>query len=397
MNLLTKLLFGFVLIGCTVEDGVLPREEFVKIYDDDRFSEQYDPLDIIETSDMGYIMLSFYRREDTNFRGLNIHKVDQLGDYTSGMKFANDFVSPIKPMMENGGKYYFFCMDQFSLGAQLIELDENGVVLNVYPVSTTYPLAASKDGNNFILQSYDHVAKRTVLSVIDPTGAIMNTIDFDIGAGDGVEEPIIDHFNQTGRYLPFLAGKTSNGLYYLNGFYNFTLSLVFTDLTDTNPNGVCQGQQSEGGISAVVPTGNDLFAVARFNFGENFINPHSSISTSEISSSVDLGGNSFPEISRYATVELKELPINGQNVLMYATTTNSRQIVLMAYSKSDHTLNALEYLGFANPYELAGFTSTSDGGLAVIGKTHVAGRFPRICLFKISSSRIARMGNQGQD
>ncbi len=48
------------------------------------------------------------------------------------------------------------------------------------------------------------------------------------------------------------------------------------------------------------------------------------------------------------------------------------------------------YLGFSNPYEIAAMTTTSDGGLAVCGITYVAGRFPRICLFKISGAELAK-------
>lgn len=393
MKRLISLFLVIAMLGCNEKIDLQPQEEFVKIYDDDRFSEQYDPLDIIETSDNGYIMLSQYRRDDSNFRGLYIHKVNDLGDYESGSKFRNDFVSPVKSLMEIDGSYFFFCMDQFSLGTRLIELNSTGDVLNAFTVATTYPLSASKDGNDFILQSYDHLTKRTVLSVVDRTGAILNSADFDIGAGDGVEEPIIDHFNQTGRVLPFAAGRSADGLYYFNGFFNFTLSLVFSDLSGSTPNGVCQGQQSEGGISSVVSTGSDQFAISRFNFGDNYINPNASISTSSITSSLDLGGNSFPEITSNSRVEVKEVQINGQSVLIYATTTNSNQILLMGYNSNDHTLNALDYLGFANPYTLAGFTPTSDGGLAVVGMTRVAGRFPRICFFKLSAERVAKLGS----
>jgi hypothetical protein len=35
-------------------------------------------------------------------------------------------------------------------------------------------------------------------------------------------------------------------------------------------------------------------------------------------------------------------------------------------------------------------TTTKDGGLVVCGTTYVAGRFPRICLFKISAEELAK-------
>lgn len=137
---------------------------------------------------------------------------------------------------------------------------------------------------NFILLSYDNFNKHSVLSVITPSGAITRSQGFKIGAGDAVEEPIIEHFLRTGNQIPFFAGKTSSGLYYFNGFYNYTLSIVFTDLNDDSPQGVVQGQQDDGGLSQAVELNGGKFALARFNFGDNYFLPNTALNTSGISS-----------------------------------------------------------------------------------------------------------------
>ena len=53
-------------------------------------------------------------------------------------------------------------------------------------------------------------------------------------------------------------------LYFFNGFFNYTFSLVFTDITSDDPIGVVQGQQDDGGFSAVTPLSGNKFAILTF-------------------------------------------------------------------------------------------------------------------------------------
>jgi len=206
-----------------------------------------------------------------------------------------------------------------------------------------------------------------------------------------VENPIISHFNRTGKQLPFHTGRTTDGSYFFNGFYNYTMSLVFTDLTSDTPSGICQGQQENGGISSTYHIGANRFAVSRFNFGDNYILPDADISTGDISSSVDLGGNPFPELVPDARVVLKSISANGQPTLIYGSTTKSGQIVLIAYEQNTGALAGTKHLGFVNPYEIGSFRGTKDGGLVVVGTTYVAGRFPRVCLFKLDEESLLQL------
>ena len=378
--------------GCDLFDNeALPESNYLKIYDDDRFSSSFIPIDVVQTSDNGFLVLSGFRRENSNFLGTHIMKVDETGEYVSGEELADNLVHPINRFLEINGSFYFMCMDELSLEAQLVELSEDGTVSSVTGVGTTYPLFVSADGANFILQSYDHQGKRTVLSVVGNDGVILSSQDFDIGAGEDVEEPIINHFNRTGEQLPFLTGKTTDGLYYFNGFYNYTLSMVFTDLSSDSPSGVCQGQQDEGGISSALHLGGDRFAVSRFNYGDNYILPDASIDTRTISSTVDLEGNPFPELVQNARVVLKSISTNGQSTIVYASSTRSGQIVLLAYDQGTGELAGTKHLGFVNPFDIGGFTHTEDGGLAIVGTTYVAGRFPRICMFKLDQEEVLKL------
>lgn len=387
-----SLMLLIVLFGgsCANEaDSVADKSNFTRIYDNDKFNTSYFPIDMRQTPDGGYLILGGRRIEDSNFSGVYITKVDELGAFVSEQEVDEVNVNPIGPLMEINGKYYFFCMTAVGLQTQLIEMDASGIIAQTIDVRGSYPTAAALDNSNFILLSYDHINKQSVLSLIAPTGSISKSKGFSIGAGDAVEEPIINHFIRTGRQLPFQAGKTSSGQYYFNGFYNYTFSLVVTDLASDDPSGVVQGQQEDGGFSQIQLIDGGKFAASRFNFGDNYFLPNVSIPVSGTSSVADLGGNKLPELISNAPVKILKATFNGKNNLIYASNTRSKQIALFIYDQTNGEFLGSRYLGFSNPFEIANLITTTDGGIAVCGTTYVAGRFPRICLFKIGKDEFS--------
>jgi len=378
------------LIACSNEsDPVADKSDFTRIYDNDRFNTSYFPIDMRQTSDGGFLILGGRRLKDSNFSGAYIMKVDEFGAYVSDFEVDSDFVNPVGQLLEVNGKFYFFCMTSVGLQTQLIEIDANGIITKTISVGGSYPTVAYNDNGSFILLSYDNSSKQSIVSLVNPSGSISKSKGFSIGAGDAVEEPIINHFLRTGTQLPFQVGKTKSGQYYFNGFYNYTLSLVFTDLSANNPLGVVQGQQNDGGISQIASLDGTRFALSRFNFGDNYFVPNTTLNTTGISASVDLGGNVLPELTSNAPVKILATTVNGKEILLYASNTKSKKISLFGYEKSTGDFKGSRYLGFSNPFELASLIETSDGGLAVCGTTYVAGRFPRICLFKLSQEKLS--------
>lgn len=382
-----------ITFSCTEESNPLYDEQnFTKIYDNDQFNSSYFPIDVRQTPDGGYLVLGGRRLADSNFSGIYLMKTDKYGSFEKDMEVDAAYVNPIADLMELNGKYYFFCMEELSLQAQVVEVDALLENIAIVPVSGSvfYPSAASKDGNDFVLLSYNHVDKLSVISLINNTGGMLASKGFGIGAGDDVEEPVINHFIRTGRQLPFAAGRVSGGLYYFNGFFNYTFSLVFTDLNQDDPIGVVQGQQDDGGFSAIRPINGSKFAAARFNFGDNYLLPNVNLTTSGITSSVDLGGNTLPELVPNSKVRILNTMIDSKNILIYGSDTKSAQIGLLFYDEATGEYFGTKYLGFSNPFEIANLIPTTDEGLAVCGTTYVAGRFPRICLFKISKEELAK-------
>src|SRR5690606_14991572 len=107
----------------------------------------------------------------------------------------------------------------------------------------------------------------------------------------------------TGKRFPFQIGKVSDALYFFNGFENYSFSLVFTNLQGNGPVGVVQGQQDDGGFSAVVPLNNGKFAASRFDFGQNYFLPGVTLQTNGPTMGAYLGGFVLPELVPDAPVK----------------------------------------------------------------------------------------------
>ena len=103
-------------------DPAADKANFVRIYDNDKFNSSYFPIDIKQTPDGGYLILGGRRLTDSNFSGTYLLRVDQYGAFISQQEIGSDKVAPIEPLLETGGKYYFFSMTPVGLTSQLTEM-----------------------------------------------------------------------------------------------------------------------------------------------------------------------------------------------------------------------------------------------------------------------------------
>lgn len=404
-TVLSVFLLSILFFSCDIGDNKVDLlDPFVRIYDREAFNSSYSPIDIKQTADGGYLILGETPNPDSNLRAIYLMRIDQEGNFVSDQVFDTQFVQPVGELLLIGGNYHFLCMHSVSLDVHIVTVAPDGSTSAPVPVRDAegnalfYPLSAALDRDNatILLQSFDNEEKETVFSRINTTGTASQTRRLTIGAGPEVEEPIIDHFTRSGKQFPFMSGFTSDGRYFFNGFYNFTFSLVFIDLASEAAPGVLQGVGDEAGISSALHINGNTFATSRFSFGQNYILPQVEINVSseDPGSSEDLSGNPFPELPTDAKVILKRVQVGGQNYLIYATDTKGKQILLLAYNESTGELMNTKRLGFSIPYEVAGFTSTADGGLAVVGTAFVADRFPRVCLFKLSLDDVTELVGQ---
>src|SRR6478736_4695203 len=104
-----------LLVACSNEsDPVADKSNFTKIYDNNKFSASFYPIDMKQTPDGGYLILGGMRLEDTNFSGVYIMKVDEFGTFVSDKEMESDFVNPVG-LLESSSKYYFFAMTPVGL------------------------------------------------------------------------------------------------------------------------------------------------------------------------------------------------------------------------------------------------------------------------------------------
>lgn len=391
------LLFPLFLSACLEKvDPALEEDSFFRIYDDADFSASFSPLDVQQTVDEGYLILASKRVPDSNFAGVYILKVDKTGAILNEPDALDpQYVNPIGPLMLINGAYHFVCMDSNVQEAQLVKITADGDLDIITPLGLTYPVASSLDGSTILLLSYNNGDKEMQISQLSAAGSITaGPLGFSIGVGDETEEPIINHFLQGGRKFPFAVGRIPGGSYYFNGFYNYTFSLVFTNFAGSDPTGIVYGQQENGGFSAIHSLGGSKFAAARFNFGDNYLHPNTTLATTGITIGTDLTGNTLPELAPNAAVKLISVTAKQKTALVFGSNTQSKQIALLFYNESDGVFLNSRYIGFSNPFEIGSMIQTSDEGLVVCGITYLAGRFPRICLVKLSKEEVENLVSQ---
>ena len=377
------------LLACDIQENeIQPGLSFTKIYNTDSFSESFYPLDVIQTSDSGYFVLAA-----TDSWTPYLLKTDQEGEFLWDQRLTEPYVGVLDKFYQLNGETFIVCMDELNLSTYILRVNPEGgqpqVVFNSQDI--IYPLAASNTPEGgWLIQSFERESRKTRVSKLSPDYVFDWQVELDIL--EDKEEEVIKHLTRTGKRLPFFngfaQGEGNAGIYFINGFNNFTISLTFLNPTDGSPLGVVNGFRDQGYINAALPLNNGNFALAKNSYGDNYFLPQAELDIRTITSSSDLATNAFPEIDKEAPVLIHNTQIINRNVSLYATHTKSKRIAIYSYDSENGVLQDVLYLGQSAPYEIGNFKRTSDGGLIVLGRTFVAGRFPRLCLFKLTREEV---------
>lgn len=381
-TILALLFIAVLLTSCGKEEDFVPESSFTKIYNDEYFNSSYIPMDIVQAGEKGYFILSAFDAWNTY-----IIRVDENGDFMWDYQLEERYVNPIRGLYYQDSAFYFFCMDDLSLGTYLMKATDQSKSAEVARSygDIIYPLNSSAVDDGFLLESYNRESYSTKLTKLSSDFGVSWNEEYSVE--QDVEESIISHLTRIGNRLPFFTGQAGN-TYFLNGYYNYSMSLLFVNATNGNQTGVINGFRDKSAISSAQYLDGNSFALSRFDFGENFIIPKEDINTSGVSISSDLEGNDHPEMTYNAFVYSEVVDVNGKLTTIFATSTKGGQILLYAYDATNGKLIGTHHLGQLNPYEAIDFVVTTDGGLAVLGNTFVNGRFSRISLTKLSEKEL---------
>lgn len=404
------ILFVLLIIGCS-EEELAADEAFFKIYDESTFDLDFDPIDVVEVND-GYVILTGTEQLDSDFDGIQLIKVDEEGEFVAQNASAfNDYESAVGDMYfdaSDSSIYFFAKVAGLTIDAILISIEPDLTIKGTSPpLGFGYPLASNASSNgNLLILSYDPVDLIMEFRETDLTGSTISnrSAEFSIGAGsDGnIEQLIINHFTTNDESpIPFFCGEYSGG-YFFNGFVNFSLSTVFLDAADFAQTGLLQGQPlndellpnpTNAGLRSVMALGGSSFAIAGFQFQDNFQLSSIDLPTSgnQESTIPDLFPGNMAEIRPHTESKIFSYSTTAESYTVFASETKSNQIVLHFYNATTGEIDGVHYIGFLNRFNLASVKVLEDGSILVLGTTFVAGRFERIFLNKISPKEIAEI------
>ncbi len=365
------------------KDDFKAEDGFVKIYDDGQGSKSFFPLSIKKTSDDGYIILSA-------FDGWNIMlmKTDKVGEKLWDYTLPTNYVNAVPNIIEQNGNFYFFCMDKVGLFTYAMRIDEAGQsATQVHAFNyILYPTYAFGQGNNIYVQNYERLSYRTGIYKIAPS--FSDTLSAgSVKIMENIEQRIVDHVSYNGKRMPFFVSITPENNVLMNGFYNYSFSLVFLD-AQLNFTGVYNGSNYNGGFNAAMPLGANQFSIARFAFGNLYYNANAFLNPSDIEIAENVTAQGFSELDADKPVLIRKLQIEGKDYAAFFATTKSNQLLISFFDAQTGALKGKKYIGQNTPYIICDVELTSDKGMMLLIQAKIMGSFNRIATVKLTEQQI---------
>ena len=104
--------------SCDIKDNVAePEEAFVQIYNNDKFTGGYSPIDVKQHSDSSYSVLGTANTWDSY-----VMQIDKDGKFRWHMILPEPYVNPVGELMKVQNDLFFVCMNNVSLNAYIHNL-----------------------------------------------------------------------------------------------------------------------------------------------------------------------------------------------------------------------------------------------------------------------------------
>lgn len=380
------------LISCDIKENkeIVATDFYQKIYDNQLFLQDFEAMNIIETSTGGFIIYAKTKSESSNFGNVYLIKIDEKGDFMEAKLLDKTIVAPVPKIFKLNNSYYFFAMDNTSLEAVLVQIDENLALVDQKKISgATYPLAVNIDKiGNLVLLNYNREDRVSVVSLLDFNGIVSATQEYNVGSDPFDPEPrIFDHLIGTQRTLPFFVGQSEGGKYYFNGFINYSFSCAFFQFGQKTIPAIVQGYKDQKGMASLVSNVNNSFSISQFSTDGIKISPKVTLDLAGISSLDNIEGLPIIEFEKTTKVISEKLKINDKDLIFYAGTGNGNASKIYFYNEEGAFAGSLA-VGVSNKQEVADLISTTEGAVLVLGTVYLQGKLPRLFLNKYSKKQL---------
>ena len=378
----------FLRLGISFSGCKKAKEEeipFIKIYDDQDGNKHFHPLSISSSaSNDGYIVMSAY----DSWR-IHLMKVDNTGEFVWNYELPANYVNAVPNLIKSNGENYLVCMDAVGLFTYILKIDENNHSTTEVATFTDvlYPTYVYNSGQYIYLQNYNRLSMQTGLHKLTADlSTITQSANLDIFTD--VEDRIVEHITFNGKRMPFFVSSTPEQNYIvMNGFYNYSFSLVFLD-QNLNFAGVYNGAGFNGGLAAISPSGGNQFSLARFSYDNLYYNAQATLTPTTVDITESISAQGHSELDAQKPVLIKDISINSVAYKAFLSSTRSNQLLLSIYDKSSGSLAGKKYLGKNIPITACDFVQTENGELNILVQAKIMGSFDRIAIMKLSKEQL---------
>lgn len=391
------MVLSLLLLGCDKKNNqAAPTLGFTKIIGNTDFLGTFYPFDLKETPDKGLITLS--STNPTGLKNIHLTKLSPTGELEWELFDSSGFVNPLPVLFEQNGTFYIFGMQEVTLVGHLLQIDlENQRLIDFksYP-GFLFPTSAAEVPGGYLVSCFDRDSERVRVMKLNEGFEQEWQESYRV-----FEDPVAfdEHLNLD-RPLPFFCGHvgTASGAraYFVGSMLNQTLTTSFLNPTDGSVLKRISGFRYEAGMSNLLHLQDDLFFGVKYNSaGQNSILPDLRIDLSngdllnsqreeDIPDRIDFQFN-----QRTRTV-LKKMVIENKSVVAFLSGTKPQETLIRFYSNQG-TLLANRLLGTTSPLLAGNLTATSDGGLAVLCSTLIAGRISKLAVIKLSRDEVNQL------
>jgi hypothetical protein len=396
--LLLFFLAGSIFTSCDISQKETKEADlFFKVYNSENVNLHFYPVDVIQTADNGYLILSSIKN-DTLYDGndypyTNLIKTDELGAFEWTLDIPGA-LSPVHSMFAINNNVGFVAMNA-AFEARVYQLDPtNSASISSQSFDNIrFPVSSYQDSNGDLIVVSEFNGNTNVYKLDNAASSVVaSSSTMQIGSASK-RNTILNHSNKTGREIPFFISEFSttdiNRGYAISLYENETLRTMFfgQDLGTLGNKYVFQDFEF---ISTFTQKNDSSFAFVITQEGRSMLHGHESVDLSSIESYQDLnGGEVLREVADYyPNFKYLNYILGNTERNFIASNTNGNDLILFQLSDTSATIAKKQLISFDDEIELRSIIQTKDGGIMVLAKYFLNGKYARPAIRKIAKADL---------